>query len=176
MYTNQTAHFHLPQYVAGDIHNELTDDNEAYRIIDNALYEQGTQLATSEEHIQRIDNEVNNDSTGVKAEINLIKQVDERQDNELTSIRTSVLNQDEAIQLLQNNVNGVSNRVSNNTTAIDNLDVRVRVLEESPVAEIDNAMSDSSSNAVMNRVIKAYVDENKPSYSYDAEEEAIIFS
>jgi hypothetical protein len=41
-HTNQTAHYHLPQYVGTDIINPLTDTNGAYEAIDTAIYEVGT--------------------------------------------------------------------------------------------------------------------------------------
>lgn len=41
MHTNQTAHYHLPQYVGTDIINPLTDTNGAYEAIDTAIYEVG---------------------------------------------------------------------------------------------------------------------------------------
>ena len=44
-HTNQTAHYHLPQYVGTDIINPLTDTNKAYEDIDTALYEQGQSVA-----------------------------------------------------------------------------------------------------------------------------------
>lgn len=40
-HTNQTAHYHLPQYVGTDIINPLTDTNSAYEAIDTAIYEVG---------------------------------------------------------------------------------------------------------------------------------------
>ncbi len=40
-HTNQTAHYHLPQYVGTDIANPLTDTNGAYEAIDTAIYEVG---------------------------------------------------------------------------------------------------------------------------------------
>lgn len=40
-HTNQTAHYHLPQYVGTDIINPLTDTNGAYEAIDTAIYEVG---------------------------------------------------------------------------------------------------------------------------------------
>ena len=40
-HTNQTAHYHLPQYVGTDIINPLTDTNGAYETIDTAIYEVG---------------------------------------------------------------------------------------------------------------------------------------
>lgn len=174
MYTNQTAHFHLPQYTKDDIHNELTDDNEANRIIDNALYEQGLSIAANDEQISNLNDELNNDSTGVKADISVIKQTDERQDTDITSIRTTLINQDVQIQSIDNNVSGVSNRVSNLTTRTDNIDARVTELENTPALIIDNAMSDVSDHAVENRVIKAYVDSKEHSASYNSDEEMII--
>ena len=40
-HTNQTAHYHLPQYVGTDIINPLTDTNGAYEAIDTAIYDVG---------------------------------------------------------------------------------------------------------------------------------------
>lgn len=174
MYTNQTAHFHLPQYTKDDIHNELTDDNEAYRIIDNALYQQGLSIASNDEQINSLNSELNDESTGVKADISVIKQTDERQDTDITSIRTSLINQDVQIQSMENNINGVSSRVNNLNTNVDNIDARVTELEHAPALIIDTAMSDLSDHAVENRVIKAYVDSKEHSASYNSEEEMII--
>ncbi len=97
-HTNQTAHYHLPQYVGTDIINPLTDTNQAYADIDTALYEQGQGVA------------------GVVDDINAIKI-----QNGDSALDTTAQTLSGAINELKSDADALGLRVTNSETDISTL-------------------------------------------------------
>lgn len=124
----------------------------------------------------------------VTGAVNELNSADTALDNRLTGaeadiagVQSGLVSTNSAVNALSNNVTGMGTRIvalenQNGDTPLAttaqtlsgaineldgdcvNLDSRVTVLENSPVATIDTEMSDDSTNAVQNKVIKDYVD------------------
>lgn len=124
----------------------------------------------------------------VTGAVNELNSADTALDSRLTGaeadiagVQSGLVSTNSALNSLSNNVTGMGTRIvalenQNGDTPLAttaqtlsgaineldgdcvNLDSRVTVLENSPVATIDTEMSDDSTNAVQNKVIKDYVD------------------
>lgn len=101
-HTNQTAHYHLPQYVGTDIINPLTDTNGAYEAIDTAIYEVG-QTAS----------EMSSDIDALKIQ------------NGDSALDTTAQTLSGAINELKSGADGLASRVAVNETDISTLQTQM---------------------------------------------------
>lgn len=160
-FTNKTAHYELPQYEQNDIPSILTDFNGAMEDIDEAIYASANASAQASSDVQTLTTTV----TSVQ--------------NTVATIQSSQTADEVNIAQLQSDVSSVQSTVNTNTTNIASLTTKVGTatldttasdlsgavnelkadIDAIPTASIDTAMSNSSENAVQNKVIKAYVDD-----------------
>ena len=171
-HAGQTLHYQLPQYSGTDIINPLVDTNDAYSKIDNALYEIGQGAADATATANEVKEQIEGtggvddriDATVVR--LDAIEAKDVEQDASLLQLNNGLATTNANVSTLSTNVNALDGTVAGHTTAIGqmntsigSLDNRVTALEQTPAATVDSAMSDTSENAVQNKVIKEYVDD-----------------
>ena len=171
-HAGQTLHYQLPQYSGTDIINPLVDTNDAYSKIDNALYEIGQGAADATATANEVKEQIEGtggvddriDATVVR--LDAIEAKDVEQDASLLQLNNGLATTNANVSTLSTNVNALDGTVAGHTTAIGqmntsigSLDNRVTALEQTPAATGDSAMSDTSENAVQNKVIKEYVDD-----------------
>jgi len=101
-HTNQTAHYHLPQYVGTDIINPLTDTNGAYEAIDTAIYEVGQT------------------ASGMASDIDALKI-----QNGDSALDTTAQTLSGAINELKSGEDGLASRVAVNETDISTLQTQM---------------------------------------------------
>ena len=186
--TNKTANYELSQYIGTDIPNPLTDYNSDMEKIDTALAgiatiageaKEGSDgatsvigdgtLATEAQTLIGAVNELKNEDDGLKSRVGTVEtglnsvnnslattnQALTNATNRVTSLETKEGN--EALDTTAQTVTGAINELKSVDTSLDG---RVSALEQGGGGGItvDSAMSDTSENAVQNKVIKAYVD------------------
>lgn len=171
-HAGQTLHYQLPQYSGTDIINPLVDTNDAYSKIDTALYEIGQGAADATATANEVKEQIEGtggvddriDATVVR--LDAIEAKDVEQDASLLQLNNGLATTNANVSTLSTNVNALDGTVAGHTTAIGqmntsigSLDNRVTALEQTPAATVDSAMSDTSENAVQNKVIKEYVDD-----------------
>lgn len=138
-HTNQTAHYHLPQYVGTDIINPLTDTNKAYEDIDTALYEQGQSIAGVVDDIDALkiqngDNALDTTAQTLSGAINELKsdadalglRVTTNETN-IGTLQTQMSTATGNITTLNTSVAGLQTEVASkaSATAVDNLTAKV---------------------------------------------------
>ena len=171
-HAGQTLHYQLPQYSGTDIINPVVDTNDASSKIDNALYEIGQGAADATATANEVKEQIEGtggvddriDATVVR--LDAIEAKDVEQDASLLQLNNGLATTNANVSTLSTNVNALDGTVAGHTTAIGqmntsigSLDNRVTALEQTPAATVDSAMSDTSENAVQNKVIKEYVDD-----------------
>lgn len=186
-HTNETLHYHLPQYVGTDIINPLVDTNEAYANIDEAIYNVASSaaeaVATANEVKEEIEGTGGVDSRidALVTRMDAVEAKDVEQDASLLQLNSGLATTNSNVSTLSNNVQTLDGTVAGHTTALGQLntrvgacenadtalDARVTALEQSPAATVDSAMSGTSENAVQNKVIKTYVDTEVGSVASD---------
>lgn len=167
MYSEQTAHFHLPHYIASDIHNELTDDNTAYEIIDNALYEQGN--AISENETKSAELEAKIDGTGGTVErLTTLESKADTFDSFIVSQNSKNAELETDIDGLTSDLHDTVSRVTGSETAISNLQSKTGTIE----SNIDSMQSELNNHGTRITAL-----ENAPSGkpTYDTTNETLVF-
>ena len=175
MFTNQTPHFHLPQYLASDIHNELTDDNSAYSIIDEALYNHGHAISENAEAIAIVDDKIENDSTGIVPKVNTLTTHLEQTDEVVATHTTSIDNLNHDYSVMNTNVNALSNRVTSLDTTVSGYNSRISTVESGLTTANSKITQLQNVDTSFNQRITAL--ENTPASgpSYDSSNEALVF-
>lgn len=138
-HTNQTAHYHLPQYVGTDIINPLTDTNKAYEDIDTALYEQGQSVADVVDDIDALkiqngDSALDTTAQTLSGAINELKNGEDAlglrvtaNETDISTLQTQMSTATGNITTLNTSVAGLQTEVASkaSATALNNLTTKV---------------------------------------------------
>lgn len=110
-YTNKTTHYELPQYVGTDIPSILTDLNESYQAIDEAIYAVASKQSGDEADITALRSQVSTQGVEIAQNTtNLANEITARQ-NADSALDARVTTNENNITSLQSNVSGVTSRV-----------------------------------------------------------------
>lgn len=170
-HTNETAHYHLPQYVGTDIINPLDDTNHAYEDIDTALYEQGEAIAAVGDRTTDIENELNA-SGGISDQVqNLnssVTAVNDKADANaanITALQTGLSQTNTTVSGIRTDVNSLSSTVSGHTTSINSINSSISAINTKNTQQ-DTSISNlqSADTALGNRVTAL---ENAPGPTVD---------
>ena len=159
-FTNQTAHYGLPQYEQNDIPSILTDLNGAMEDIDEAIYASANASAQASSDVQTLTTTV----TSVQNTVATIQSSQTADEVNIAQLQSDVSTLQSTVNTNSGNISTLSTKVGTATldTTASDLSGAVNELKADidaiPTATIDTAMSDTSENAVQNKVIKAYVD------------------
>jgi chaperonin cofactor prefoldin len=138
-HTNQTAHYHLPQYVGTHIINPLTDTNKAYDDIDTALYEQGQSIAGVVDDIDALkiqngDSALDTTAQTLSGAVNELKNDADAlglrvtaNETDISTLQTQMSTATSNITTLNTSVAGLQTEVASkaSATAVDNLTAKV---------------------------------------------------
>jgi hypothetical protein len=145
-FTNKTAHYELPQWTQNDIPTVLVDMNGAFSDIDTAIYNasvNGTEAKEVVETIQPTVTQLTSDVASLSSDVTQNSASIVTLNNKVTALQTQ--NGSEVLETTAQTLSGGVNELKNRIDSI-------------PASTVDTAMSSTSTNAVQNRVIKAYVD------------------
>ena len=158
-HTNETLHYHLPQYVGTDIINPLVDTNGAYADIDEAIYNVASSAATA----VRTANEaqaaiegaggVDDRLDGVVTRLDAVEDKDVEQDTAILAAQQAITTANGNIGTLTSNVSDLGTTVAGHTTALANLTTRVGACENADtsldlrVTALENAPTPSMPTA-----------------------------
>lgn len=145
-FTNKTAHYELPQWAQNDIPTLLVDMNGAFSDIDTAIYNasvNGTEAKEVVETIQPTVTQLVSDVGNLSSDVTQNSASIVTLNNKVTALQTQ--NGSEVLETTAQTLSGGVNELKNRIDSI-------------PASTVDTAMSSTSTNAVQNRVIKAYVD------------------
>jgi len=138
-HTNQTAHYHLPQYVGTDIINPLTDTNGAYEAIDTAIYEVGQTASGMASDIDALkiqngDSALDTASQTLSGAINELKSDEDAlglrvtdTETDVSTLQSQMATATGNITTLNTSVAGLQTEVASkaSATALNNLTVKV---------------------------------------------------
>lgn len=138
-HTNQTAHYHLPQYVGTDIINPLTDTNGAYEAIDTAIYEVGQTASGMASDIDALkiqngDSALDTTSQTLSGAINELKNGADAlglrvtdSETDVSTLQSQMATATGNITTLNTSVAGLQTEVASkaSATALNNLTVKV---------------------------------------------------
>lgn len=138
-HTNQTAHYHLPQFVGTDILNPLTDLNGAFEDIDTALYEQGQGVADVVDDIDALKIQNGNSALDTTAQtlsgaINELKSGEDAlglrvtaNETDISTLQTQMSTATGNITTLNTSVAGLQTEMAGkaSATALNNLTTKV---------------------------------------------------
>lgn len=138
-HTNQTAHYHLPQYVGTDIINPLTDTNGAYEAIDTAIYEVGQTASGMADDIaalkiQNGDSALDTTAQTLSGAINELKSGEDAlglrvtaTETDVSTLQTQMSTATSNITTLNTSVAGLQTEMASkaSATALNNLAVKV---------------------------------------------------
>lgn len=111
-YTNKTTHYEFPQYVGTDIPSILTDLNETYEAIDEAIYAVASKQSGDEADITALQSQVSTQGVEIAQNTtNLANEITARQ-NADTALDTRVSTNENNITSLQSNVSSLGTRVT----------------------------------------------------------------
>lgn len=110
-YTNKTTHYELPQYIGTDIPSILTDLNDSYEAIDEAIYAVASKQSGDEADITAIRSQVSTQGVEIAQNTtNIANEITARQ-NADTALDGRVTTNENNISSLQSNVSNVTSRV-----------------------------------------------------------------
>lgn len=139
-HTNETLHYHLPQYEGTDIINPLVDTNEAYADIDEALYNIASSAAEAVTKADEVEQKIEG-TGGVDSRIDAlvvrmdaVEAKDVTQDASILSLNTGLATTDANVATVTNNVSTLDATVSAHTTSIGQLNTRVGACENADTA------------------------------------------
>lgn len=145
-FTNKTTHYELPQWTQNDIPTVLVDMNGAFSDIDTAIYNasvNGTEAKEVVETIQPTVTQVVSDVANLSSDVLENTASISTLNTKITALQTQ--NGSEVLATDAQTLSGAVNELKSD-------------IESIPASTVDTAMSSTSTNAVQNRVIKAYVD------------------
>ena len=173
--TNKTANYELSQYIGTDIPNPLTDYNSDMEKIDNALTGIAGVAGGAQTGVQSLEEKVGDGTLETEAQ-NLISAVNELKgesdslDSRMSTAELGLNSVNNSLATTNQALTNATNRISSLEThdgivdgEITSLDGRVSALEQGGGGggggtTVDTSMSNTSTNAVQNKVIKQYVD------------------
>lgn len=170
-HTNETAHYHLPQYVGTDIINPLDDTNKAYEDIDTALYEQGESIASVGDRVTDIETELNA-SGGISDQVQTlttdVSNVNDKADANaanITALQTGLSQTNTTVSGIRTDVNSLSSTVSGHTTSINSINSSISSINTKNTQQ-DTAITNlqNADTALGNRVTAL---ENAPGPTVD---------
>lgn len=110
-YSNQTVHYGLPQYVGTDIPSILTDLNDAYEDIDEAIYAIASQQSTDEASVQALAQQVSTQGIQISQNTtNLANEITARQNGD-SALDTRLTTAENNIASAQGNISTITGRV-----------------------------------------------------------------
>ena len=104
-YTNKTLHYELPQYIGTDIPSILTDLNDSYQAIDEAIYAVASKQSTDESQVTALAQQVS--TQGVEIAQNTTNLA-----NEITARQNGDSALDGRLSTAENNVTALQSSVS----------------------------------------------------------------
>ena len=117
-YTNKTLHYELPQYIGTDIPSILTDLNESYEAIDEAIYAVASKQSTDEATVTALAGQVS--TQGVEIAQNTTNLA-----NEITARQNGDSALDTRVTTNENNISSAQSNISNLTTRTGALETKV---------------------------------------------------
>lgn len=173
--TNKTANYELSQYIGTDIPNPLTDYNGDMEKIDAALKANADVAGGAQTSVTELEAKVGNGTLETEAQ-NLTDAANELKgevdslgsrmgtaEQGLNSVNNSLATTNQALTNATNRISALETHDGIVDGEITALDGRVSALEQGGggggTGTIDTEMSDSSTHAVQNKVIKRYVDD-----------------
>ena len=123
-YTNQTPHYHLPQYVGSDILNPLTDLNKAFEDIDAALYEIGESAGSEASKVANLESKVGSDtldtvSQNLSGAVNELKAENDEQ-------ATKIAGAEADIDVLDGQMSTATGNITTLATTVAGLEVGIQ--------------------------------------------------
>lgn len=123
-YTNQTPHYHLPQWVGSDILNPLTDLNSAFEDIDTAIYEVGEAAGSESAKVAALETKVG-DATldtlaqNLSAAVNELKAEDDEQNVKIAGAEAD-------IDVLETQMSTATGNITTLATSVAGLEVGIQ--------------------------------------------------
>lgn len=110
-YTNKTLHYELPQYVGTDIPSILTDLNDSYEAIDEAIYAVASKQSTDEATVQALAQQVSTQGVEIAQNTtNLANEITARQNGD-SALDTRLTTAENNIASAQGNISTITGRV-----------------------------------------------------------------
>lgn len=173
--TNKTANYELSQYIGTDIPNPLTDYNSDMEKIDTALKANADLAGEAQTGVTGLEAKVGDGTleteaqdlfgatNELKGEVDSLGSRMSTAELGLNSVNNSLATTNQALTNATNRISALETHDGIVDGEITSLDGRVSALEQGGGGggggiTVDTAMSDSSTNAVQNKVIKGYVD------------------
>lgn len=117
-YSNETLHYKLPQYIGTDIPSILTDLNDAYEDIDEAIYAVASKQSTDEATVQALAQQVSTQGVEIAQNTtNLANEITARQNGD-SALDTRLTTAENNIQSAQGNISSVTGRVGTLETKV----------------------------------------------------------
>lgn len=123
-YTNQTPHYHLPQWVGSDILNPLTDLNAAFEDIDEAIYEVGEAAGSESAKVAALETKVGSDTLdtvaqNLSAAVNELKAEDDEQNVKIAGAEAD-------IDVLETQMSTATGNITTLATSVAGLEVGIQ--------------------------------------------------
>lgn len=117
-YTNKTLHYELPQYVGTDIPSILTDLNDSYEAIDEAIYAVASKQSTDEATVQALAGQVSTQGVEIAQNTtNLANEITARQNGD-SALDTRLTTAENNITSAQGNISTITGRVGELETKV----------------------------------------------------------
>ena len=123
-YTNQTPHYHLPQWVGSDILNPLTDLNTAFENIDEAIYDVGEAAGSESAKVAALEAKVGDAvldtvAQNLSAAVNELKAEDDEQNVKIAGAEAD-------IDVLETQMSTATGNITTLATTVGGLEVAVQ--------------------------------------------------
>ena len=151
--TNKTLHYEFPQYIGTDIPSILTDLNETYEAIDEAMYAIASKQSTDEAQVTALAGQVS--TQGVEIAQNT------------TNLANEISARQSADSALDTRLTTAENNITSEQGSISNLNTRVTALENASVDAEHVSFNDSSAHITASNVQDAIME-------LDAEGHALV--
>lgn len=111
-YTNKTLHYELPQYIGTDIPSILTDLNDSYQAIDEAIYAVASKQSTDEAQVTALAQQVSTQGVEIAQNTtNLANEITARQNGD-SALDTRVTTAENNVTALQSSVSSLGTRMT----------------------------------------------------------------
>lgn len=111
-YTNKTTHYELPQYIGTDIPSILTDLNDSYQAIDEAIYAVASKQSTDEAQVTALAQQVSTQGVEIAQNTtNLANEITARQ-NADSALDTRLGTAENNVTALQSSVSSLGTRMT----------------------------------------------------------------
>lgn len=123
-YSNQTPHYHLPQWVGSDILNPLTDLNKAFEDIDTAIYDVGEAAGSESAKVAALETKVGDAvldtvAQNLSAAVNELKAEDDEQNVKIAGAEAD-------IDVLEGQMSTATGNITTLATTVSGLEVAVQ--------------------------------------------------